>query len=281
MACNKPLKGWYSKTGGFTLKYKEAYHDQTMEVPCGQCMGCRLAKTASWAVRIMHESKTHEVNCFVTLTYDDEHIPKNRTLEKKDLCNFFKRLRKKLHPRKIRYYACGEYGDLTERPHYHAIIFNYWPEDISLLKETGYGKLYQSDEIESTWGKGMISVAECSYETAAYTASYVTKKVTGKKSSEHYQGRQPEYSVQSNRPGIGRAWYEEYKQEVWDNNSVLARGREITAPQYYKIQLKKTDPERHFKNKLDGIRKKETERRQQEIEDYLVKKQKFFSKIKI
>lgn len=253
-----------------------------MSVPCGQCMGCRLAKTADWATRICHEASLHENNCFITLTYNNEHLPENRTLVKSDLQKFFKRLRHYIKPHKIRYYASGEYGeDEGERPHYHAIIFNYWPEDCETYEETPYGTLYFSTKLAQIWGKGYCTIGACTYETAAYTASYVIKKITGKKSVEHYQGREPEFAHMSRRPGIASDWYDTWRDDTFKNNSIAIRGRERTPPQYYKKKYSVDNPDHHFKLKLESIRKQNDFERCQQIEKYLVDKSKYFKKNKL
>jgi hypothetical protein len=96
---------------------------QGLYVPCGKCIACRIARTREWTVRIMHEMSCHDNAVFATLTYDDDHLPPDRSISKDELQRFIKRLRKELGDRKIRYFACGEYGETTNRPHYHAIIF--------------------------------------------------------------------------------------------------------------------------------------------------------------
>ena len=93
-------------------------------VPCGRCMGCRLEKSRQWAVRCVHEAKFYEDNCFVTLTYAPEHLPKDGSLNRKHVQDFIKRLRRRLDDRKIRVFYCGEYGDKLRRPHYHLCLFN-------------------------------------------------------------------------------------------------------------------------------------------------------------
>ena len=101
-------------------------------LPCGQCYACRIAKSREWASRCVMESKLHKENCFITLTYNDEHLPSDLSLQKDDFTKFIKRLRKNTGD-KIRYYACGEYGDLYQRPHFHACLFGYRPDDLVLF----------------------------------------------------------------------------------------------------------------------------------------------------
>lgn len=155
---------------------------------CGQCMPCRITKRQEWAGRIIMEASLHEHSCFITLTYKEE--PENRTLVPGDLTNFIKRLRNELykHNTKIRYFAVGEYGDRTQRPHYHAIIFG--------LQATEEAQKI----IEKTWSLGFITISELNAERAAYCARYTTKKLT--KQDDYPDGRHPEFARMSRNPGL-------------------------------------------------------------------------------
>jgi len=207
--CHKPLTAWRTTDGNMTFSPKEAF-GQEYKIPCGQCMGCRLEKSRQWAIRSVHESQTHEQNCFITLTYAE--MPEGHSLNKKTLQLFWKKLRKALYPKKIRYFACGEYGDTFDRPHYHAIIFGhdfgisneeltprlgkmseFFPQkkhvtnsDLTLINKSDYGYLWTSNLLNKIWGHGFTSIAECNFETCAYVARYVTKKITGTPAKEHY-----------------------------------------------------------------------------------------------
>lgn len=278
MACNKPLKGWFSVSGGFTLSAKDAYRSMPMSVPCGQCMGCRLAKTAEWATRIMHEAQMHDISSFVTLTYNNENLPIDLSLDKTHLQLFLKRLRKYLSPKKIRFFAAGEYGDISLRPHYHLIIFNYWPQDKELYKETEYGNLWTSVKLEKLWGKGFVTIGDVTFETAAYTASYVTKKITGDEMRFHYRGRNPEFALMSRNKGIGATWFDKFELQTKKLDSVVSRGFQRAVPQYYQKKLKERDFDTHFMNKIRRIGKRLSEERLDINEIYLRKKQEFFKK---
>ena len=107
MPCNTPLSGWRKLGGGITFVGSEAIRQMPIDVPCGQCLGCRLEKSKEWAIRVMNEVRMNEISCFLTLTYNDENLPKGGTLVKKDLQDFWKRLRDRLYPEKLRYSACG------------------------------------------------------------------------------------------------------------------------------------------------------------------------------
>ncbi len=151
--------------------------------PCGQCLPCRINKRRLWTHRLMLESYLHAENIFITLTYADEYLPENATLVKGDLQRFFKRLRHYCRSAKIRYYACGEYGSKTRRPHYHAIIFGLGLSDGCLVAQA--------------WPFGRVHVGDCNVHTAQYVAGYVTKKFVKKDDA-----RVQEYSTMSRKPGL-------------------------------------------------------------------------------
>ena len=144
-------------------------------------------------------------NCFVTLTYNDEHLPANGSLNKRDITLFLKRLRKR-YGKGIRYYQCGEYGELLSRPHHHAILFNHDFEDKQLWSVRGGVRLYRSASLEQLWPYGYSTIGDVTFESAAYVARYVVKKITGEREGEHYRGKMPEFATMSRRPGIGRGW---------------------------------------------------------------------------
>ena len=165
-----------------------------IQVPCGKCLECRIQHARQWADRCVLESKKYKDNYFVTLTYDDEHLPERNSLNPDDVTKFLKRLRKKFKGVKIRYIYCGEYGDTSFRPHYHFCFFNLPLKDLSYnfqllengryvnyLRPNNSGDLQYSRLIYDTWqNKGMISVARFNYDTAAYVSQYVTKKCNPK-----------------------------------------------------------------------------------------------------
>lgn len=160
--------------------------------PCGQCMPCRYNKRRMWTHRLMLERLCHKDACFVTLTYDDEHLPKDMhgrgVLVKKDLQDWLKRLRAAIDPIKVRFYGVGEYGDQNWRPHYHVFLY-------------GLSPTFQ-DVILRTWGKGLVDVGTVTHDSAAYIAGYTVKKMTAK-DDPRLCGRSPEFCRMSLKPGIG------------------------------------------------------------------------------
>ena len=243
------------------------YIDMEVKVPCGQCIGCRLERSRQWAVRCVHESQLHQDNCFITLTYAPEHLPKNGSLVKKDYQDFMKRLRKAIAPTKVRYYHCGEYGSVRDsngnivegllgRPHYHAILFGYQFPDLVEYREKKGVKLYMSPMLEKIWGKGFVTVGEVTFESAAYVARYVLKKRTGEmaegdEGTNHYvkpdengelQLVLPEYTTMSRKPGIAHDWFQEFKDDL-RKDYVTIRGKKFRPPKYYDTLFEIEEPE--------------------------------------
>ena len=199
----------------------------------------------------MHETTRHQDNCFLTLTYDQEHLPADGSLNKRHFQKFVKRLRRSLDKR-IRYYHCGEYGDDFGRPHYHAIIFGHVFEDQQPFTRKNGAVYYTSEQLERLWKKGHCLSTNVTFETCAYVSRYVMKKVTGKNAAEHYSRPgpidystgeqmqvQPEYSTMSN--GIGLGWYEQFKEEVFPDDYIIINEKKATPPRYYLNKLKEED----------------------------------------
>lgn len=226
-----------------------------IEVPCGQCSGCRVDRSRQWADRMLIESREHDANCFITLTYDNDHVPRssyqsNRgeyldslTLRKRDMQLFLKRLRRRLEPLQIRFFGCGEYGGRTHRPHYHLIIFGWFPDDAVEFNRSPNGDVfYTSETISKAWqNQGHILVSNVSWDTCAYTARYVTKKLNGDGAGlYHYKKIEPPFSLMSRRPGIARKFYDEHKDDIYNLDklpniyiSTPEGGRKIKPPRYY------------------------------------------------
>jgi len=209
------------------------------KIPCGECWCCRLNYASQWADRCIDEASQYKNNYFVTLTYDNEHLPTAQginkstgevgevgTLKKEDLQKFMKDLRSyyKYHYKHegIRFYACGEYGDKYARPHYHLIIFNLPIEDLKKDHNSRRGQLiYRSEIIEKIWGKGLSGIGEVTWESASYTARYVMKKLKGLKAKEYEElGITPEFVNMSLKPGIGGNWYKEHKEHIYQTDYI-------------------------------------------------------------
>lgn len=213
-----------------------------MMVPCGQCLGCRLERSRQWAVRCVHEASLYDRNSFLTLTYSEDNLPRDLSLNLSHFQLFMKRLRKSVAPKRVRFYHCGEYGEREQRPHYHALLFGHDFEDKKYFSERGGNKVYTSDELSSLWKLGHAVVGDVTFDSAAYVARYVMKKVTGPSAEDHYFGRRPEYTTMSRRPGIGAKWFEKYASDVYPHDRVVVRGVAGRPPRFYDSILEKSDP---------------------------------------
>lgn len=234
-------------------------------LPCGQCIGCRLARSREWAMRCVHEAKLHNENCYLTLTYDDFNVPYSKitgeqTLVKKHLQDFMKRLRYYLGDIKVRFFACGEYGENTHRPHYHVILFGYDFKDKLFYKFSKDGLPYYSSQIlNKIWSYGLCVVADVTFDSCAYVSRYITKKLTGELAKEAYEGIQPEFVNMSRKPGIGRNWLEKYCSDVYPYDEVIIESngkyRKMSPPRYYDNYYESLNPD-----SLEIIKNKRIER---------------------
>lgn len=212
-----------------------------MLVPCGQCLGCRLERSRQWAVRCMHEASLYERNCFVTLTYNQDHLPLSGSLDLSHFQLFMKRLRKKFGAG-IRFYHCGEYGENLGRPHYHALLFNHDFEDKKYFSERNGHKVYTSGLLSDLWNMGHSVIGDVTFDSAAYVARYCMKKVTGEKKEVWYGPLKPEYTTMSRRPGIGTGWYRKFRSDVYPHDRIFVNGGETRPPRFYDGLLEKEDP---------------------------------------
>lgn len=221
-------------------------------------MGCRIDRSQQWAVRCTHEASLYDHNTFITLTYNNENLPEDGSLQKRDWQLFMKRLRKYYSPKKIRFYMCGEYGTEYRRPHYHACLFNHWFDDQKLYKNNRTGDpLYTSEILTDIWGKGMTTHGPFTYATAAYVSRYIMKKRGGAEAATHYckmdqkTGEvyqiEPEFTLMSRMPGIGQNWFDQFQSDVFPCDFVVVDGRKKKVPLFYTNQLKKDDETEYLK----------------------------------
>lgn len=294
MPCYSPLKGYKdSETGG--LKFKGDGAGDTMEVACGQCIGCRLDRSRMWAARIVHESSMPENrngNCFVTLTYrpyelstqqqrkEKLHIPydwnlsvpvrndEGKQIKQSHFQGFMKRLRKEYSDRKIKFFMCGEYGNICKhginlqiakcpmcnlgRPHYHACLFNVSFDDIEPYATQQGQTRFTSRKLENLWKYGFVDVGGLEYQSAAYVARYCLKKVTGVNAEDHYQymdpagdihQMNPEFATMSN--GVGKTWFEKYRTDCFPSDEMPVPGTGVIkkVPRYYQELEEAENPE--------------------------------------
>lgn len=258
MTCFYPVKGYRHDNGTVRFAAHGGVH-RPIEVGCGQCVGCRLRRSVDWAARCVHENSLYFVSSFVTLTYDDEKLWRC-SLEYRDFQLFMKRVRKELGYFDTtywtwlpRFYMCGEYGEITRRPHFHVLLFGLYFSDRQFYGKSGSGaSLWTSDVLSRLWPHGMSWIGDVTFESAAYVARYCMKKITGKGADAHYEAvdglsgeviqLEPEFNSMSLKPGIGKLWYDRFGSQVVFQDSVVIEGREIAVPRYYDRLLKKIDP---------------------------------------
>lgn len=252
MPCFHPLQAWQSPQRS-KLYFRNPPGDaSSLQVPCGQCIGCRLERSRQWAVRCMHEASLHKASCYITLTYDGAHLPSHGQLVYRDFQLFMKRLRKLTHPKPVRFFMAGEYGDTLGRPHFHALIFGHNFNDKTLIRSKPVA-LYKSGSLSALWPYGFASVGEVTFESAAYVARYNLKKITGEAAAEHYQRTDPdtgeiirlvpEFTRMSLKPGIAGSWFDQFNKEVYPFDEVIVRGNPVKPPKYYDRLLERIDPD--------------------------------------
>lgn len=251
MPCYKPLNAFRTQGGAVVFNY-ESSHVESLSLPCGQCVGCRLDRSRQWAVRCMHEASLHDENSFITLTYNDENLPENLSLNYVDFQLFMKRLRKHFSHKKVRFYMAGEYGENFGRPHFHACIFGLdFNDKVPLRKSPSGSMLYRSATLEKLWTYGFSSVGLVTFESAAYVARYIMKKMSGDPSDDHYslvdletgeiKMREPEFNRMSLKPGIGADWFHHFKDDLYPLDSVIVKGKKQKVPRYYDKLLERVD----------------------------------------
>lgn len=234
---------------------KSELRGPSFNLRCGKCIGCMSDRAQSWALRIVHEAQCHTkfVNgasvsnsCFVTLTYDDDHLPADLSVSVREWQLFAKRLRKAIGP--FRFFASGEYGDRNWRPHYHACLFGVdFSSDKLLLERSPKGDLFTSHKLSSVWQRGFVTVGSLEFGSAAYVARYCLKKVGREVHTERYRrvddetgevwSVAPEFAVMSRRPGVGSEWFERFGREVFPVDSVVHEGRQYKPPRFYLDRL--------------------------------------------
>lgn len=296
MTCYHPIRSYYYTIPGRSkgiVKFHPAdnladYFDRELMLPCGKCVGCRMDRSQQWAVRCYHEASLHNSNCFLTLTYSPSHLPSDGSLDLRDFQLFMKRLRFRFGEG-IRFFHCGEYGSKYGRPHYHALIFGFdFPDKVFHCEKKGY-RYYISQALSELWPWGFCLISDLTFQSAAYTARYITKKIFPTTSSmrlfmryfrrarakgmsfqdflewivdmDHPQfGAEffahvftnsyfkryfpvdesgtrnflaPEYTTMSRRPGIGKAWFDKHKSDIFPCDFVIIDGKKRKVPKYY------------------------------------------------
>ena len=267
MDCTSPLKAFQTEDGSVIFSdFGRPDVIRDLKLRCGQCMACRVTLAQKWSVRCVHEAKLYGhglKNSFLTLTVDDEWMPEvfpTGGLDYRPFQLFEKRLRFKQSD-VVRFRMCGEYGDLSNRPHFHALEFNCWPDDAKKWRKSGDGYLYRSAELEKLWPYGNVEFGRVTPESAAYVNGYVMKKLTGDAGDAAYRridaetgeiiNLQAPFSRSSTRPAIGIPFFEKYVQDYINSDGVILRGgANVGMPKAYDNWLEKHMPEQLEELKL-------------------------------
>lgn len=301
IACRSPIHAWQhkwlrTKKGKAFIVFSDKKRQQadpnilnweTLEIPCGQCIDCRIKRRKDWSIRLMYELREHNEAYFLTITYDDEHLPKNGSLNKKDMQDFIKSLRgnktSAWRLENLKIYYCGEYGgdkNFIGRPHYHMITFsdNPIPDLVYHKLSTGL-PLYTSDIISKRWDKGWVYIGSVTQESCEYVAGYINKKILGKgRKIYDERGLVPPFTISSN--GISKLSDEDLK-KIYAYDTINIRGRNgnlkrFKPPRNFDIQLEQFDREwyelvkEHRKNIRISDRKSTLMNTTQPEDEYLV-----------
>ena len=243
---------WQEGFNDFHSPFAIKFLTDFIEIPCGKCIGCRLEYSRQWANRCMLELQEHDSSYFCTFTYDDAHLPLSyyadpdtgeaipcATLVKRDFQLLMKRIRKEFKNDKIRFFGCGEYGSETLRPHFHIVLFGLHLDDLKYYKRSAQGYDYfNSPRLQSCWKKGYVVVGEVNWQTCAYVARYVTKKLTGSLASFYSDFNiEPPFILMSRKPGIARNYYDENSDNIYKYDSIVLSNPEkplkFKPPRYF------------------------------------------------
>lgn len=279
MACFKPLNAWQAnnprqdgKKGIYFSAPTNFLAYTFLKLPCGQCVGCKMERSRQWAIRCLNEASLYSENSFITLTYSPEFLPSPPSINIHHFQKFLKRLRISNSNKTIRFYHAAEYGTLSKRPHYHAIIFNHDFEDKILFSNKRGTKLYTSETLKKLWPYGYSSVGSVTFQSAAYVARYLMKKITGDAALDHYQyidditgeihQLTPEKTTMSLKPGIGADWFKKYKDDVYPHDYIIINNQKMRPPKYYDGLYEILEPE-----ELLSIKEKRLEKSLEQAQD--------------
>lgn len=274
MRCIRPLKAGFDRNGDIT--YSSRQRDPALvgfEFECRKCLPCRLNLAREKAIRCWHQSKYHENNIFLTLTYNEKSLESPR-LNYEHFQEFIAKLREsngREPENRITYMVTGEYGEKNKRPHWHAIIFNYSPKDGKLLRTTEREeKVFRSETVERLWDKGNTEYGEVTIDSAGYVARYAAKKLVHGRDQEH--DYHPIHKTSSKR-AIGRSWIEENYLHTFENGFIVGPdGQQLKIPRYYVDWAKKHHPTlwEHYVTEVRPEIMKGAERKEKrELDEYM------------
>lgn len=250
MPCYRPITAYAPLSnvdgGRYVFDRAKALNpDHPRQLPCGKCNGCKQEIAESWAIRAYHESTMHDANSFLTLTYSDDHLPADFSVNLREVQLFLKKLRKH-YGSGLRFFAASEYGTHTFRPHYHLLLNGVdFRSDRKLHQDTPNGPLYTSEKLSGIWGKGHCTIGSVTLKSAFYCIQYIFDKkhddpnryvrhhpVTG-----DVVRCAPEFRTMSG--GLGSTWFHKYKSSVFPSDFLVVDGRQYPVPRYYQKLLEK------------------------------------------
>lgn len=274
MPCYRPVHGFQNRPGDklvFSKAQAVGSRVAALQVPCNNCVGCRLERARQWAMRCNDERSLYSDNCFITLSINPESLKAHGdSLDHRYFQRFMKRLRKSTGGKMIRFFMCGEYGSENARPHYHALLFNHAFKDRVPLKVTDSGQMiYRSPALEKLWSDpktgasyGFSSVGDVTFGSASYVARYHLKKTGSVVSRNHYlnpftgEMLKPEYvcmsrgSKKRGTGGIARAWFDKWKSDVYPRDVRVINGVDTLPCKFYDLLYEKVDPDGYDRIKL-------------------------------
>lgn len=254
MACYHPAKAVRLQNGNVKFVSQATVDGSLMTLPCGQCIGCRLERSRQWAIRCLDEAQMYKDNSFLTLTMSQDSVKKfGRSLDVSLFQKFMKRVRKEVAPLRIRFFHCGEYTQAFN-PHYHALMFGLGFSDRKYWCKSKSGEnVYVSEMLGRLWPHGYSYIGDVTFKSAAYVARYALKKIGDWKDLERLVMKDtgevlnPEYVTMSRGGrgglgGIGRPWYEKFKDDVYPIGNRVVRGHDMRPPRFYDALYAVEDP---------------------------------------
>lgn len=214
------------------------YRRGVEEWPCGKCLPCLMNQRRIWVSRLMLESQAHARLSFITLTYNRDHVPPDGSVSKRHVQLFLKRLRKLIAPLKVRYFFVGEYGEQNLRPHYHAVLFGV--DDVSTVREA-----WKLDDVEI----GFVHLGMVTPQSINYVVGYVTKRITNR-SDKRLEGKEPEFSLMSRRPGIGSNAVGAFVDAYTTEGGCIGLARSGDVAHEYRVSGRKWPLGRYMREKL-------------------------------
>lgn len=241
MTCFHPMTAYRLSNGDIVFS-ERGQVVETLQLPCGKCIGCKSARANEWSARCMHEASLHEHNVFATLVYDLDKLPELWSLDYRHFQLFMKRLRKEYGH--VRFFMSGEYGTRRSHPHYHAILFGLRITDAEPFTQSARGdRLFRSSRLSALWGYGDVVCGAVTAQSARYVAKYSLKKSVGRHAIEDYEAvdiitglvgtRTPEFCHMSLKPGIGSLWFDKYHRDIYPAGVLIRDGHKTSPPRYY------------------------------------------------